>query len=341
MHAHKCPHALHRLAALVLRHHSLHVTMSVCLHPPRTAAPPCLSSQVKMMVQPGNEGMCLPTSGTIRVEPKRAPHIPVLYTRQVCSATPGQATYCSTQPATLPVCGDQPAGKQLRWASSHGSAVAGGLAVAAGGVFAVAAAAAAVGLRRRCCRRRRRAVQTSSNWDAELANLLPHPGFQQQQQQQAGIAVTAAGSKPPSTRSGGSSKGAGSASSADGSGERLGPRSSWHLHSRSLQLQADDFQILLDKSGRPDLLGSGASSRVGNVVHVHAVQLLSLRTCGGFPCKPSCPPPPTGAHASLRMHRSALQHTTCTSTQHHTSSRPPTRRCTAACCTARSRLPSK
>lgn len=238
-------------------------------HPKPTAraTSACCAMQTRIIVQPGNEGLCLPGPGTIRVDRQRGPHVPGGFNRQICSAGKGQATYCSTRPAELPVCEEATAGQRPRLAGRKGgdrdtgSAVAGGLAAAAGGVLAVTAAAAAVGLRQRQRRRQQRAAQLpSALWDGELANLLPHSGAQLQHRDSA--AAAPAGSKPPS--SGGSSgmAAAGEGSSEDASGERRGLRSSWRLHSRSLQLQADDFQILLDKSGRPDLLGAGASAKV-------------------------------------------------------------------------------
>ena len=106
-----------------------------------------------------------------------------------------------------------------------------------------------------------RAAQVPSNWDAELGCLLPQ-ATASWHQHYGGPTECLVGSSSPSSSSGRSSRSGGAAGSQDGSRERLGTHSSWRLHSRSLQLKPDDFQILLDKAGRPDLLGAGATAKV-------------------------------------------------------------------------------
>lgn len=195
---------------------------------------------------------------------RRAPNTPIGFTRQVCSTAAGQATYCSTVPAALPACrGSSEGGQTLHTSGSSSSVFAGGLAAVAGGVLVVAAASAAVGMqRRRLQRRQHRAAQVPSNWDRELGCLLTQAPAAGHQQQYSGPTELLVGSSSPCTSSGRSSRSGGAAGSRDGSRERLGTHSSWRLRSRSLQLKADDFQILLDKAGRPDLLGAGATAKV-------------------------------------------------------------------------------
>lgn len=279
------------------------------------------------------------------------------FNRQICSAGKGRATYCSTWPAELPVCEEVTAGQRPRLAARKGgdrdtsSAVAGGLAAAAGGMLAVAVAAAALGLRQRQRRRQQRAAQLPpASWDGELANLLPHSGAQLQHRDSA--AAAPAGSKLSSSSRG--SKTAAQGTSAVGSGERWGPRSSWRLHSRSLQLQADDFQILLDKSGRPDLLGTGASAKVGGwqagclpmdaavcgaTALVMAIAVAHHPQAAPPAARPTHAPRPAARNESHQDSDQAF-HVCCESP----SLIKPflfTRRCTAACCTAHSQWPSR
>ncbi|KAL4856758.1 putative sphingolipid transporter spinster 2 [Chlorella vulgaris] len=124
---------------------------------------------------------------------------------------------------------------------------------AAAGAAALAALLAALGVRhhrrhnaasgghtnhhRQLCRMARAEVEVlEQDGDLELSRLLAH-----------GILTSSA--SPRSLDS--------VAAAAAGS-----PTASWRLHSTSLRLQPRDFQIAVDATGRPELLGSGAFSKV-------------------------------------------------------------------------------
>ena len=70
---------------------------------------------------------------------------------------------------------------------------------------------------------------------------------------------------------------ASSAAAADGT-------ASWRLQSTSLRLRPEDFSIVVDGAGRPELLGSGASSKVQCWAPICCVCSLVLVT----PSRPAC-----------------------------------------------------
>ncbi|KAL4856757.1 putative sphingolipid transporter spinster 2 [Chlorella vulgaris] len=179
-------------------------------------------------VRPGNEGLCMPSatqrsSSTVKFTEHR---------------NDIKLPQCSTGAASVP-------GRQ----SGGGSPVT----AAAAGAATLAALLAALGVRhhrrrnaassghtnhhRQLCRMARAEVEVlEQDGDLELSRLLAH-----------GILTSSA--SPRSLDS--------VAATAAGS-----PTASWRLHSSSLRLQPRDFQIAVDATGRPELLGSGAFSKV-------------------------------------------------------------------------------
>ncbi|PSC74756.1 serine threonine-kinase isoform B [Micractinium conductrix] len=245
---------------------------------------PCC--QTRLVVQPGNERLC--TLGA-----PRGVEQDVRYQRYACSAAQqpegqgdgdgggGGAPRCSLGPAALPVCGPAPPDPVAEalalahppwWRSAAAAWVAGAVAAAvllalaaAGGVQAWRSGVRILRWERAFKRRFARGEDGESDEDEEEGGAYQEGLEEEEEGEQAKLLAPGSG---PSAPASGSSVGSGrflggrSAGSGGAPGSRRSPSSSRRLHSASIRLKPEDFQIQLDGQGKPVLLGSGAFSKV-------------------------------------------------------------------------------